>query len=178
MEMTVTKEEEQRLIRLRQSRVIELLCQGLNQHAISRELNISEPTISRDIQHLTNESIANIDDFINKKFPLDFERCNIAYNLILRKAFAIVNSPQSKISEQLQVLSLILTTYDKINDMISSRPLANDIIKSYKNKEAKLEEKRIELEQKMQEWEEEKEKEEGEEESGNKNNTEDPNIVT
>jgi predicted transcriptional regulator len=44
----MNREEESRIISLRQSRVAELLAQGYtNQSEIARKLNISEPTVSR-----------------------------------------------------------------------------------------------------------------------------------
>jgi DNA-binding NarL/FixJ family response regulator len=46
----MNKQEEHKLISLRQSRVAELLAQGYtNQSDIASKLNVSEPTVSRDI---------------------------------------------------------------------------------------------------------------------------------
>ena len=45
----------------------------------------------------------------------------MALNLVLCKAFEITNSPDAKISEKLQSLSVILTTYDKIADIVDNK---------------------------------------------------------
>jgi DeoR/GlpR family transcriptional regulator of sugar metabolism len=92
---------------------LELLSHGYtNQREIAQLHNISELTISRDITHITKEK---------KQIPLEIERCHMALNLVLRKASEITNSPDAKISEKLQSLSVILTTYDKIADIVDNK---------------------------------------------------------
>jgi transcriptional antiterminator len=138
--------KEQDLISLRRSKVMELLAQGYtNQREISQLLNVSEPTVSRDIAHITKECKENLDHFVQKRIPLEIERCNMALNLILRKAFEITNSPNAKISEKLQALSVILTTYDKIEDLIDNRHVADTIINDFKEKEEELKQREFEL---------------------------------
>ena len=100
--------KEQDLISLRRSRVMDLLAQGYtNQREIAQLLNVSEPTVSRDIAHITKESKENLDHFVAKWIPLEIERCHMVLNLILRKAFEITNLPNAKISERLHALSVI-----------------------------------------------------------------------
>src|SRR5215203_4222309 len=137
---------EQDLISLRRSKVLELLAHGYtNQREIAQLLNVSEPTISRDITHITKESKENLDHFVAKRIPLEIERCHMALNLILRKASEITNLPSAKISEKLQALSVILTTYDKIEDLIDNRHVADDIIKGFERREEELQQREFEF---------------------------------
>ena len=139
--------KEQDLISLRRSKVMELLAQGYtNQREIAQLLNVSEPTVSRDIAHITRESKENLDHFVAKRIPLEIERCHMALNLVLRKAFEITNLPNAKISERLHALSVILTTYDKIEDIIGNRYVADDIIKEFERKEEDLKQREFEFE--------------------------------
>jgi DNA-binding Lrp family transcriptional regulator len=139
--------KEQDLISLRRSRVMDLLAQGYtNQREIAQLLNVSEPTVSRDIAHITRESKEKLDHFIAKRIPLEIERCHMALNLVLRKAFEITNLPNAKISEKLHALSVILTTYDKIEDIIGNRHVADDIIKEFERKEEELQQREFEFE--------------------------------
>jgi DNA-binding Lrp family transcriptional regulator len=139
--------KEQDLISLRRSRVMELLAQGhTNQREIAHMLSVSEPTVSRDIAHITRENKENLDHFVAKRIPLEIERCHMALNLVLRKAFEITNLPNAKISEKLHALSVILTTYDKIEDLIGNRYVADDIIKEFERKEEELQQKEFEFE--------------------------------
>ncbi|HJU78820.1 MAG TPA: hypothetical protein VJ599_04560 [Nitrososphaeraceae archaeon] len=70
----------------------------------------------------------------------------MALNLVLRKAFEITNLPNAKISEKLQALSVILTTYDKIEDLIGNRYVADDITKEFERKEEELQQREFEFE--------------------------------
>ena len=138
--------KEQDLISLRRSKVMELLAQGYtNQREIAHMLSVSEPTVSRDIAHITRESKENLGYFIQKRLPLEIERCYMALNLVLRKAFEITNLPNAKVSEKLQALSVILTTYDKIEDLIGNRHVADDIIKEFERKEEDLKQREFEF---------------------------------
>jgi DNA-binding Lrp family transcriptional regulator len=143
--------KEQDLISLRRSRVMELLAQGYtNQREIAHMLSVSEPTVSRDIAHITRESKENLDHFVVKRIPLEIERCHMALNLVLRKAFEIANLPNAKISEKLHALSVILTTYDKIEDSIGNRYVADDITKEFERKEEELQQREFEFQREKQ----------------------------
>ena len=102
--------------------------------------------MSRDIAHITKESKENLDHFVAKRIPLEIERCHMALNLVLRKAFEITNLPNAKISEKLHARSVILTTYDKIEDLISNRHVADDIIKESERREEELQQREFEFE--------------------------------
>jgi hypothetical protein len=109
-------------------------------------LSVSEPTVSRDIAHITKESKENLDYFVEKRIPLEIEKCHIGYNLVLRKAFTITNLPEAKISEKLQALSIILTTYDKIVDIVDNKHIADEIIQGFKEKEEEVKRREFEFE--------------------------------
>jgi hypothetical protein len=47
----------------------------------------------------------------------------------------------------LKALSVILTTYDKIADLVDNKSLADELIKSFNKEEEKLKQKELELEQ-------------------------------
>jgi transcriptional antiterminator len=140
--------KEQDLISLRRSRVLELLAQGYtNQRKIAHMLSVSEPTVSRDIAYITKESKENLDYFVKQKIPLEIERCYMALNLVLRKAFEITNLPNAKVSEKLQAFSVILTTYEKIEDLIDNRHVADDITKGFERREEELQQREFEFQQ-------------------------------
>jgi Trp operon repressor len=140
--------KEQDLISLRRSKVLELLAQGYtNQREIAQMLSVSEPTVSRDIAHITKKSKENLDHFVAKRIPLEIERCYMALNLVLHKAFEITNLPNAKVSEKLQALSVILTTYNKIEGLIDNRHIADDIIKGFERKEEELQQREFNFQQ-------------------------------
>jgi DNA-binding transcriptional regulator LsrR (DeoR family) len=125
----MNREEESRIISLRQSRVAELLAQGYtNQSEIARKLNVSEPTVSRDIQFLNRQAQENLRIHVERRIPFEIEKCYMGLNLVLKKAFEITNLESAKISEKVAALQVILTTYDKMWEVISGRPILKEIM--------------------------------------------------
>lgn len=137
----MNREEEHRLISLRQSRVAELLAQGYtNQSEIAHKLNISEPTVSRDIQFLNRQAQENLKIHVERRIPFEIEKCYTGLNLVLRKAFEITNLENAKTSEKVAALQVVLTTYDKMWEVILGRPLLKEVIDKFMTKQKQLEE--------------------------------------
>jgi DNA-binding Lrp family transcriptional regulator len=137
----MNREEESRIISLRQSRIADLLAQGFtNQSEIARKLNVSEPTVSRDIQFLNRQAQENLKLHVERRMPFEIEKCYVGLNLVLRKAFEITSLDNAKISEKVAALQVILTTYDKMWEVISGRPVLKEIVDKFKTKEKQLEE--------------------------------------
>jgi hypothetical protein len=137
----MNREEEHRLISLRQSRIAELLAQGYTNHSeIARELNVSEPTVSRDIKFLSKQAQENLRIHVERRIPFEIEMCYTGLKLVLRKAFEITNLENAKISERIAALHVILTTYDKMWEVTSGRPVFKEVIDKFKAKQKRLEE--------------------------------------
>jgi DNA-binding Lrp family transcriptional regulator len=137
----MNREEEHRLISFRQSKIAELLAQGYtNQSEIAHKLNVSEPTVSRDIQFLNRRAQENLRIHVERRIPFEIEKCYTGLNLVLKKAFEITNLENAKISEKVAALQVILTTYDKMWEVISGRPVLKEVIEKFKAKQKQLEE--------------------------------------
>jgi LPS O-antigen subunit length determinant protein (WzzB/FepE family) len=137
----MNREEEYRLISFRQCKIAELLAQGYtNQLEIAQKLNVSEPTVSRDIQFLNRQAQENLKFHVERRIPFEIEKCYIGLNLVLRKAFEITNQENAKMSEKVAALQVILTTYDKMWEVISGRPVLEEVIDKFKAKQKQLEE--------------------------------------
>ena len=134
----MNREEESRIISLRQSKIAELLAQGYtNQSEIAHKLNVSEPTVSRDIQFLNRQAQENLKIHVERRIP--FEKCYTGLNLVLKKAFEITNLENAKISEKVAALQVVLTTYDKMWEVILGRPLLKEVIDKFMTKQKQLE---------------------------------------
>jgi DNA-binding transcriptional regulator LsrR (DeoR family) len=137
----MNREEESRIISLRQYRVAELLAQGYtNQSEIAHKLNVSEPTVSRDIQFLNRQAQENLKIHVERRIPFEIEKCYIGLNLVLKKAIEITNLDNAKISEKVAALQVVLTTYDKMWEVILGRPLLKEVIDKFMTKQKQLEE--------------------------------------
>jgi hypothetical protein len=120
--------------------VAELLAQGYtNQSEIAHKLNVSEPTVSRDIQFLNRQAQENLRIHVERRMPFEIEKCYTGLNLVLRKAYEITNLDNAKISEKVAALQVILTVYDKMWEVISGRPVLREIIDKFKTKQKQLE---------------------------------------
>jgi hypothetical protein len=145
------REEEHRIISLRQSRITELLAQGYtNQSEIARKLNVSEPTVSRDIQFLNRQAQENLRFHIEERIPLEIESCFLGHKIVIRKAYEIVNSPDAKYTERLGALHLISNTYEKMREVLADESLTKEIINKVKEKQNQLEQWELELERRRQ----------------------------
>jgi predicted transcriptional regulator len=69
------------------SKVQELASQGYNQSEISRILQISQPTITRDITHLRQQAKSNIKRYIDERLPEEYEKCLVGLNAITKEAW-------------------------------------------------------------------------------------------
>ncbi|MFL6396687.1 MAG: hypothetical protein ACJ706_05965 [Nitrososphaeraceae archaeon] len=70
----------------RRSKVLELASQGYNQSEISSILQISQPTINRDLAYLRQQAKDNIKRYIDERLPEEYEKCLVGLNAIAREA--------------------------------------------------------------------------------------------
>lgn len=102
-----TKEQEARRIAWRRAKIIELNAKGISsQTEISKILQISEGTISRDVHYLKQESKQLIQSYIEDKLPYEYRKVMESLEIILRRAFDISEEEGRDTREALQALSL------------------------------------------------------------------------
>jgi hypothetical protein len=71
--------------------------------------------------------------------PLEIEKCYTGLNIVLRQAFEITNMENAKISEKIAALQVILTTYDKISEVLSGQPIIKEVVDRFRIKRKQLE---------------------------------------
>jgi hypothetical protein len=98
-------------------------------------------------------------------------------NIVLRKAYEITNLENAKISEKVAPLQVILTTYDKMWEVISGRPVLKEVIDKFKAKQKQLEEAANEIQREREKDRERKRLGLTIEEYETETETEDPNRV-
>ena len=76
----------------RRNKVQELASQGYNQSEISRILQISQPTINRDITYLRQQAKSNIKRYIDERLPEEYERCLVGLNMIKKEAWTLAQN--------------------------------------------------------------------------------------
>ncbi len=123
----------------RRNKVLELLVQGQNQYDIAEVLQISQPTISRDVQYLRSKAKEEIKLHINEKLPEEYQRCLTGINQVLKIAWDMANKLPQDNRLKLQALSLANDCYKYKMDLLTNASVLSDAIKFVENSRDKLE---------------------------------------
>src|SRR5919199_1365335 len=119
----------------RRSRVQELASQGYNQSEISRILQISQPTVNRDITYLRQQAKDNIKRYIDERLPEEYEKCLVGLTAITKEAWNTAHSTEDK-REKIQALPLAKECYSMKLDLLTNATVVDDAIRfvSHKSK--------------------------------------------
>ena len=116
----------------RRSKVQELASQGHNQSEISEILQISRPTITRDIQYLSKCAKENIKKYIDERLPEEYEKCLVGLNAITKEAWNTSQQTEDK-REKIQALSLAKECYSMKLDLLTNASVVDDAIRFVSN---------------------------------------------
>ena len=99
-------------------------------------MQISQPTINRDITYLRQQAKENIKRYIDEKLPEEYEKCLVGLNAITKEASNTANKTEDK-REKIQALSLAKECYSMKLDLLTNATVVDDAIRfvSYKSKE-------------------------------------------
>ena len=120
----------------RRSKVQELASQGYNQSEISRILQISQPTINRDLSFLRQQAKTNIKRYIDERLPEEYEKCLVDLTAITKEAWNTAANTEDK-REKIQALSLAKECYSMKLELLTNATVVDDAIRfvSQKSKE-------------------------------------------
>jgi IS30 family transposase len=134
----------------RRSKVLELSSQGHSQPEIARILQVSQPTINRDITCLRQQAQENLQKHIQEKLPEEYQRCLTGMNQVLKLSWDIANRSKNGSNDngqtmtitddktRLQALSLINDCYKYIMDLTTNGVVITDAIKFVQTNKEKL----------------------------------------
>lgn len=112
----------------RRNKVMELASQGHNQSEISRILQISQPTVNRDIAHLRQQAKDNIRKYIDERLPEEYEKCLVGLTAILKDAWNISQNAQEN-KEKISALELAKSCYQTKLDLLTNATVLGDALK-------------------------------------------------
>jgi predicted transcriptional regulator len=115
-------------IEWRRNKVQELSSKGYNQSEISRILQISQPTINRDITCLRQQAKQNIKRYIDERLPEEYEKCLVGLNAITKEACNTAQNTEDK-REKIQALSLAKECYSMKLDLLTNATVIDDAIR-------------------------------------------------
>jgi predicted transcriptional regulator len=112
----------------RRRQVFELSSKGQSQTEIARTLQISEATISRDLDYLRAQSKHNIKKYIDERLPEEYEKCLVGLNAITKEAWNTAHNTEDK-REKIQALSLAKECYSMKLDLLTNATVVDDAIR-------------------------------------------------
>jgi predicted transcriptional regulator len=96
---------------------------GLSQLQIAHELQVSEASISSDMQYLRNQAKESIKEYVTEHLPEQYQVCLTALDAIIKRAFDILEtSPDDR--EKLQAMELFKDNHLVKLDLLSRKHVA------------------------------------------------------
>ena len=80
----------------RRRQVFELSSKGQSQTQIAKTLQISESTISRDLEYLREQAKTNFKKYIDERLPEEYEKCLVGLNMIKKEAWNTAQNTKDK----------------------------------------------------------------------------------
>jgi predicted transcriptional regulator len=105
----------------RRNKVKELLARGYHQYDIANTLQISQPTISRDIHYIQKEIRKNTENYGEHLFEV--YRNNLqGLDEMIKKLWIIVDSAKTDSKEKIKAITLIGQYYRERLELVRSEP--------------------------------------------------------
>lgn len=147
-ELKGLKSQMKERITWRRDKVQELAVKGFGQAEISRMLQISEPTISRDVSLLKQEAEETIKNHIQKTLPYEYQNCLKGLQEIIKESWIIAARADKTgdTKEKLQSLSLIKDTYSTKMELLTNASLLQDSVKWVEQTKEKILKNKVGLE--------------------------------
>jgi predicted transcriptional regulator len=112
----------------RRRQVFELSSKGQSQIEIAKTLQISESTISRDLDFLRQQSKHNIKRYIDEQLPEEYEKCLVGLNAITKEAWNTAYNSEDR-REKIQALSLAKECYSMKLELLTNATVVDDAIR-------------------------------------------------
>ncbi|MFL6435291.1 MAG: hypothetical protein ACJ71O_16345 [Nitrososphaeraceae archaeon] len=118
----------------RRSKVIEMRSRGLNQIEIAQQLQVSEASISLDMQYLRSQAKESIKEYVTEHLPEQYQVCLSALDTILRHAFDILETSDDN-REKLQAMELFKDTHLVKLELLSNATTIDSALNYIRNKQ-------------------------------------------
>ena len=134
---TKTKPEQ---LQWRRSKVIEMRSKGMSQIEIARKLQVSEASISSDIQYLRNQAKEAIREYVTEHLPEQYQVCLTALDEIIKRAFDILENSHDN-REKLQAMELFKDTHLVKLELLSNATTIDNALNYIRNKQQEQQQK-------------------------------------
>ncbi len=94
----------------RRSKVVGMRAKGMSQIEIARELQVSDSSISSDLQYLCEQAKGTIKEYVTEHLPEQYQVCLTALDETIKRAFDILENSHDN-REKLQAMELFKDTH-------------------------------------------------------------------
>jgi predicted transcriptional regulator len=122
-------------VELRRHTVQSMLIRGNTQWEIAESLDISQPTISRDIQWLRSVAKKELKDMLEKKFPEECHKYLVSIDEVLKQTWEIALCALTLEKTRLEALEFVIECCKHKMDVIMNPPVlrkSNNTLKPFK----------------------------------------------
>jgi DeoR/GlpR family transcriptional regulator of sugar metabolism len=113
----------------RLNKTLELASKGLSQSDISKELQVDQSTISRDLATLRQQSKENIRHWIDEYLPLEYHKALAGLDAITLRAWQVADHSNSTQKDKLAALNTAMQAYNQKIDLLSNANVVEHAIK-------------------------------------------------
>lgn len=117
------------LFQYRREMIQSLASKGHSEREIATKLQISQPTVHRDLSILKQKAKRNISKYIDEELPAEFHNCLLGINMILQQAWKMSLDKLAENRERIAAMALIKDCYQMKLDLLSSATVVDRAIK-------------------------------------------------
>src|ERR687897_3779476 len=133
-ELSRTMKGEQRLIELRRAKVMELLSNGhTSQVSIAETLNVSEPTVSRDIRFLKDRAGKELEVHFQERLPFEYARAMAGINATLARVSDMLEKEAKDPKTKIEIMKLQMELWKSVMSMATDGGLLERIMKGIRD---------------------------------------------
>jgi hypothetical protein len=124
----------------RRAKIIEMRAIGLSQIEIARELQVSEASISSDVQYLREQDKESIKEYVTEHLPEQYQICLCALDTILKNAFIVMQKSQDN-REKLAAMELFKDTHLVKLELLSNATTIDHALEYIRSKQQQQQKK-------------------------------------
>src|ERR671932_2945934 len=118
----------------RRSKEVELRARGMSQAEIARELQVSEASISLDMQYLREQAKGTIKEYVTEHLPEQYQVRLSELDTILKHAYEILQTTDDN-REKLQAMELFKNTHLVKLELLSNATTIDSALNYIKTKQ-------------------------------------------
>jgi hypothetical protein len=125
----------------RRFKVVEMRAKGMSQIEIARQLQVSDSSISSDVQYLMEQAKESIKEYATDHLPEQYQVCLVALDTIIKRAFDIIETSDDN-REKLQAMELFKDTHLVKLELLSNATTIDSALNYIRNKQEQHQQKK------------------------------------